>query len=55
MTADARVTARIWQAREGLPHLELAVLGAIALLTYTAAERMELSGIMALFVGGATT
>ena len=42
-------------SREPMPHVEISLVATIALFTYAAAERLGLSGIMALFVGGAMT
>ena len=42
-------------SREPMPHMELGLMTTVALFTYSAAERLSFSGIMALFVGGATT
>ena len=40
---------------EDVPHAELALLSTVALLTFTASERLEFSGIASLFVCGALT
>ena len=41
--------------REETPHMELALVTTVALFTYAAAERLDCSGIMALFVCGVAT
>ena len=46
---------RLGERREQVPHMELALILTVALFTYTAAERLRLSGIMALFTCGAAT